>query len=61
MNDEVFSKLTESNKKMRALINLVKDKDGELASLKEEMDRNAGKSWPSSCPFPRLAFIRANM
>ena len=45
MNDEVFSKLTESNKKMRVLVNLVRDKDGELTGLKEEMDRNAGKSW----------------
>ena len=58
MNDEVFSKLTESNKKMRALVNLVKDKDGKLDGLKEEMDRNAGKSWPEFCPFSPLAFLR---
>jgi len=57
MNDEVFSKLTASNKKMRQMVALVKDQNGELDELREEMEKNSGKSFPFLLPaFSYLAF-----
>lgn len=50
MNDEVFLKLTESNKKMRQMVALVKDKNGELDELREEMEKNSSKSFPLLSP-----------
>lgn len=56
MNDEVFSKLTASNKKMRQMVALIKDKNGELDELREEMEKNSSKSFPFFAVFLQMAF-----